>query len=211
MLVFAGIALTGCEKENITGSGTVLTEDRAVTGFTEVVTRGAANVYITQGVDFNVQVKDYNNLLPHFETKLNGKALEVGFTPNTNVKNSRAEVFITMPTLEAVKTEGSGNITTNGIFGLVNLFKASIVGSGNINIENASALQFKTYIAGSGDIKAFGMIASEAATQTDGSGDVELTATSKLDVRIAGSGSVYYKGTPTVSVNISGSGQVVPR
>ena len=211
MLAMAGMFLSSCEKERITGSGPITTEDRNITNFTGVSTKGAADVYITEGANFSVQVKDYGNLLPHFETKLNDGVLEIGFKPNTNVNNSRAEVFITMPTLQALTTEGSGNITTTGNFSTVNLFDASSLGSGNITIANGSAVKFTTSIKGSGNINAFGMIATEAETQTEGSGDVELTATTKLQVKIAGSGNVYYKGTPAVTVNISGSGQVVPR
>ncbi|RYF87744.1 MAG: DUF2807 domain-containing protein [Chitinophagaceae bacterium] len=211
ILAMAGMFLSSCEKEHVTGSGSVVTEDRNITNFTGVLTKGAANVIITQGASFKVQVKEYSNLLPYFETKLKGDILEIGFKPNTNVKNSRAEVFITMPTLHTVRTEGSGNIGITGNFTIVNLLEAATLGSGNITIENSSAAKFTSSIKGSGNIKAFGMTATEVVTQTEGSGDVEVTATSKLHVNIAGSGNVYYKGNPAVTVNISGSGQVVPR
>ncbi len=211
LLAYSVFVLTGCEKDRITGEGSVVTEERNVANFTGVHTRGSANVFITRGATFKVEVKDYGNLLPHFETKLNGSTLEVGFEKNTNVKNSRAEVFISMPVLRSLKTDGSGNIVATGIFPFTNLLEAQIAGSGNIDIESCTADRFNALIRGSGNINAFGLVAAEAYTQTEGSGNIELTATSKLNVRIAGSGNVYYKSTPVVTANINGSGQVIPR
>lgn len=202
--------LSGCEKDIVRGEGSVITQERAVSNFTGVRSMGSANVSITQGNSFKVEVREYDNLLPYFETKLNGAVLELGFKDNINVKNSKAEVFITMPALQLLKTEGSGNISTTGIFPPAGNFDAQVTGSGNINIGNAAANRFDGAIRGSGNIKAFGMIAAEAFTQIEGSGNIEITATSKLNVKISGSGNVYYKSTPLVTTSISGSGQVVP-
>lgn len=211
LLAYSVFVLTGCEKDRITGEGSIVTEERSVTNFTGVHARGSANIFISEGAAFKVEVKEYGNLLPYFETKLNGSTLEVGFQGDVNVKNSRAEVFITMPTLQSLKTDGSGNIVATGVFPVTDLFEAQIAGSGNIDIESCVASRFNALIRGSGNIKAFGLVAIEAYTQTEGSGNIELTATSKLNVKISGSGNVYYKSSPAVTVNINGSGQVIPR
>jgi len=211
LLAYSIFLLTGCNKERITGEGPLVTQERTVANFTGLRAMGSANVVITQGAAFKVQVKEYENLLPHFETKLNGSVLEVGFEEGIDVKNSKAEVFITMPALQSVKTAGSGNITAVGAFPLANTFDAEITGSGNINIEQCSAGRFNSFIRGSGNIAAFGLIGVEAFTQTEGSGNVEITATNKLNVKISGSGNVYYKSTPVITANINGSGQIIPR
>jgi hypothetical protein len=209
LLAYSLLILAGCKKERITGSGSVITQERPVSNFSGIRSLGAANVFIIQGNVFKVEVKDYENLLPYFETKLNGSILEVGFQSNTKAKNSQAEVFITMPALQSLKTEGSGNIVADGAFNPVNVFNAAIFGSGDISIAHSACNVFNSFIAGSGNIHAFGMQAAEAFTQTEGSGHVEITATSKLNVNIKGSGNVYYKSTPVVTVSIHGSGQVI--
>jgi hypothetical protein len=211
LIAYSVFILTGCEKDRITGGGIIASQQRPITNFTGVRAKGAANVVITQGTVFKVEVKEYENLLPYFETKLNGNILEVGFKNNTNVKNSIAEVFITMPSLQVLKTEGSGDITATGNFPPVNTFDAQVAGSGNINFASCVATRFDCFIRGSGDIKAFGLVATEAFVQTEGSGNIEITASNKLNVKIAGSGNVYYKSSPLVTANISGSGQVIPR
>lgn len=211
LLAYSVFVLTGCEKDRITGEGSIVTEERTVSNFTGVHARGSANVFITHGAAFKVEVKEYGNLLPYFETKLNGSNLEVGFKGDVNVKNSRAEVLITMPVIQSLQTNGSGNISTTGAFPLTNVLDAQIAGSGNISIESCNASRFNALIRGSGNINAFGIIAAEAFTQTEGSGNIEITAADKLNVKISGSGNVYYKGSPVVTVNINGSGQVIPR
>lgn len=205
------MALMSCEKERISGSGTITAENRTVSGFTGVRVEGDVKVFITQGNSFTVQVKDYSNLLPYFETELDGTVLELGFKDDTHVSNSRTEVSITLPVLQYLRIDGSGSIDVSGTFASVNQFDAVISGSGEIGIQNAAAATFKTDINGSGNIKAFGMIAGIAHTQTTGSGNTQLTATDKLNAKIVGSGNVYYKGTPLVQVDITGSGKVLPQ
>lgn len=211
LLAFSVFIFTGCEKDYVVGEGILATQQRPIGNFTGVRTKGSANVFITQGPIVTAKVKDYENLLPYFEMKLNGTILEVGFKENVNVKSDKTEVFITMPTLELLRTEGSGNIEAIGIFPLANTFDAQVAGSGNIFIEAASAARFNAAIKGSGNVSAFGLLATEAFTQTEGSGNIEITANNKLNVKISGSGNVYYKSTPVVTANINGSGQVLPR
>lgn len=211
LLAYSVFIFTSCEKEYVKGEGILATQQRPIGNFTGVRAKGSANVFITQGPVVTAKVKDYENLLPYFEMKLNGTVLEVGFKENVNIKSNKTEVFITMPTLDLLKTEGSGNITATGIYPAVANFKAQIAGSGNISIESCFANRFDGLIKGSGNVNAFGLPATEAYLQTEGSGNFETTASNKLNVKISGSGNVYYKLSPVVTANISGSGQVIPR
>ncbi len=210
-VVSAMLALASCSKERIKGNGSTSTETRNVTGFTAVSASGSTNVHIAQGASFKVEVKGYSNLLPYYETKLVNNTLELGYKPDVNVKNDNTEVFITMPALNGLHLAGSGNISTTGAFNGNSVFNAAIEGSGAIHFSSGTATDFFARIAGSGNIYALDMVALNADTETSGSGNTEITATTKLKVKIAGSGNVYYRGTPVITTNISGSGAVIPR
>lgn len=206
------VALVSCSKERLKGNGSVVTETRNVSGFTSVSASGSTNVFITQGAAFNVTVKGYGNLLPHYETRVVGNTLELGFESNVSVKNDNTEVFITMPSvLVGLSLAGSGNISTTGIFAAGTDFNAKVAGSGSIYFSAGTATNFKSTIDGSGNIYTLNMVADKADVTTTGSGNTEITANSQLKVRISGSGNVYYFGTPVITANITGSGAVLPR
>jgi hypothetical protein len=205
------LTVASCTKDRISGSGSTITEDRNVSNFTKVSTSGSTNIHITNGPNFKVQVKGYENLIPYMETKLSNNTLEIGYKNNVNIKNDNVEVFVTLPALESVNTSGSAAIDVKGTFTGSTGLTASLSGSGNIDIEAGTAPFFKSSISGSGNIRAFGLLAQRADVSISGSGSTEVSAVNNLKVTISGSGTVYYKGQPVVETSISGSGQVVHR
>lgn len=209
-LFSAGILMTSCSKEVIRGNGPVVTENRSLSNFTEVSVSGSTDVHITYGSSFKVEVKGHSNLLPHFESRLVNNTLYLGYEPGVNVHNDNTEVFITMPLIRSLATEGSGNINTTGQFDNTTEFKARVSGSGNIHFSQGNAQSFSAKIEGSGNIHAFGLQTADADINTTGSGNTEIKASNTLKVKITGSGSVYYRGTPTVTTDITGSGVVRP-
>ncbi len=209
--VCAMLTLASCTKERITGSGSVITETRNLAGFTAITAAGSANVHITQGASFKVEIKGYGNLLPYYETRLVNNTLQLGYKQNTNINNDNIEVYITMPALTGLSTEGSGNIQTTGVFNSNTNLDVSVKGSGNIRLSSGTAASFKSVISGSGNIYGLDMQVVNADTEINGSGNTEISASAQLKVKISGSGNVYYRGTPAISTNISGSGAVLPR
>lgn len=202
--------MASCKKEKIKGTGEIITEPRSVADFYNVSLSGSSDVFITQGNDFEVKVKGYENIVPELETKVQDGTLLIAFKPNTNVSNDNSEVHITMPNLNSVALSGSGNINAAGSFSGSGNFKATIDGSGNIVLESGDANNYRVDISGSGSVKSFGMISKQAAITIAGSGNVELTVTENLNSTINGSGNVYYKGNPPgVYSKITGSGQVI--
>jgi hypothetical protein len=209
--VCAMLSLAACNKERVTGNGSVTTETRNISGFTAVSASGSTPVHITQGAIFKLEIRGSGNLLPYYETKLVNNELQLGYEPGVNVKNDNTEVFITMPVLNGIRLAGSGSINTTGDFAGNTSFHASIEGSGNIHFSSGTTQQVFTRISGSGNIYAAGLVAINADTETTGSGNTELTASTTLKARIIGSGNVYYYGHPVITTNISGSGAVIPR
>ena len=208
--LLAALLLASCAKERLSGSGAVVTEDRAVANFTKVTTSGASNVYIEQGDAFSVQVKGYGNLLPHFETVVRNQTLEVGYKDVQSIKNDNIEVFVTMPALEGARINGSADIEATGDF-TSNRMDFFIAGSGNIAVESGTAQNLFTDISGSGNIRLFGVTANKAAVSMSGSGTTEVNAVAALKAIINGSGTVFYKGSPTIETSVSGSGKLVHR
>ena len=211
IVLTAILAFSSCTRERIRGQGSVISEIRNISGFTEISTEGSTNIHIMQGSSFKVELRGYSNLLPYYDTKLVNNTLQLGYRKDVNVKNDNTELYITMPAITGLSLAGSGNISTSGVFAGVPDFHARVTGSGNIEFSSGTATNFYSTIDGSGNIRALNLQADKAETNTTGSGDTEITANTQLKVRISGSGNVYYRGSPVISTNITGSGTVKPR
>ncbi|MBB1284494.1 DUF2807 domain-containing protein [Flavisolibacter sp. BT320] len=210
-LFLAGsLLLASCTKDRINGSGPVSTESRSVSNFTRVTVAGSSKVQIVQGEDFSVQVKGYTNLHPYFETIVSNNTLVTGYRQGSNISNDNIEVYITMPTLEGARIDGSGNMDVRGDF-TGNRMDIAINGSGKVDLEKGTTQSLNAIVNGSGNIRAFGLRANDADVLITGSGTTELAILSHLKAEITGSGNIYYKGTPTIESAVSGSGKLVHR
>ena len=201
ILISISSFLISCKKEK--------TEPRNVENFYNVSVSGSTNVFITYGSSFDVKVKAYENIISILETNVQNGTLLIGL--KKNVRNDNSEVYITMPALSSVITNGSGNIITKGSFLGMDYFTATTAGSGLINIEKGSAKNYKISIAGSGDVKSFGFVTEQATVTISGSGNAELSVAQKLKATLNGSGNAYYKGSPVVEATTTGSGKVIKK
>jgi hypothetical protein len=211
LFVTGALFLSSCVKEVIRGRGSIVTQERPVSGFTKVKITGSTDITIVQGSSFKVAVSDYENLVDDIETSVIGDELRVGYRKHTLVTRGNSKATITMPSLKGLRVDGSGNFAVNGPFTLTGLFSIEINGSGNVSIADATAEDADIHVSGSGDINAFGLQCNIAKVKIDGSGNTELTVNKQLDVRINGSGDVYYKGNASVNASINGSGKVIKR
>jgi Putative auto-transporter adhesin, head GIN domain len=225
----ASLVLPSCrfvEGKQIKGDGNMAKDQRTISGFTGVETHGSIDIVVIPG-DYKVTVESDRNILPYIVTEVVNNELIVHFKDDFHgYSYTSATVYITAPALNVFKTQGSGNITSNGKFngtakteitvggsGDIKLdlntpvIDAEISGSGNITLSGETK-DFSSEINGSGDIKAYDLKAEMVRTSVHGSGDTNVSASVKLDAEIFGSGDVHYKGAPQVSSSIHGSGAV---
>ncbi len=204
--------------------GDIITRTLTINGFTGIELELAADVQITQGNEFSVVAEGHEGIIDLLELEVQNDVWEIDLSENCN-GNYQLDIRITMPVINSLKIDGSGNIEgqnnfevetiTLGINGSGNIqldldatsILADIDGSGNMTLEGlANVLDLQ--IDGSGNFGNYDLIVDDAIIDIDGSGDVSLTANNSLNVDIAGSGDVNYKGNPTIDVTITGSGKV---
>ncbi len=194
-------------SQAITGSGNIVSESRALSGFTSVALEGSANVDVTIGTDESIRVSADDNILPLIETNVVGSRLVIGLKPNTVLTgNNNIRVEVTLKSLEGVTLKGSGDITVSGLSG--GDLEVSLPGSGNIMISG-SADGLNVSLDGSGNIRCQDLQVRSVVATLRGSGNITLNVQESLDARIPGSGSIRYAGNPaTVTQNVSGSGTI---
>jgi predicted small secreted protein len=211
VLLLVALILSGCGFQVVAGSGKVVSENRNVRGFTGVRLEGIGNVYLTQGEAESVRIEAEDNLIPYFDTSVQGSTLTIGIKkqymgvdlqPTQPVK-----FYVTLPKIAAVTLAGSGNIF-DGII-KTSAFKISLLGSGNISTDGLIATNVELSLGGSGNISLGTLSAEEVTANIAGSGNIQvdtLTA-NKVSSKTAGSGNITIGGKVTEqSAEILGSG-----
>jgi hypothetical protein len=189
-----------------TGSGVAATQARSLPLFTGVDLAGANNVMVRVGARQSVIVHADSNLLGRVTTQVSSSSLVIGNTPGTLSARSPMWVAVSVPSLDALTVEGSGNISVTGIH--TSSLTVRLPGSGTIHAAGATA-RLDVAIGGSGTALLSGLIAGDATASIDGSGSIVLTATHSLDASISGSGTILYTGNPTrVIKSVTGSGTI---
>lgn len=206
--------------------GPVVMRDLTVEPFTGVISEGAIDVEITQGPVQQVKAEGPAAALDLLSTQVKAGVWHVR-TTECFTSDVDLIVRITMPVLERVGVEGSGDVHCTGAFAgermevtvdgsgditapvSARTLKVSIQGSGDVTLSGTVG-EADLGIAGSGNVEGLDLSAGRADVEIKGSGDVSLTAVDALNARILGSGNVRYRGTPKVSSTITGSGAVTP-
>ena len=201
-------------------------ENRNLSSFTRVISRGSFEVRIIQGNTHEVEIEAESNLLQYIETRVSGNNLIIKTYRNRCLKNHRPILItITTPEIDRIELDGSGEITADNLIstemdislsgsGTIDLgitvedLYVGVSGSGNIFLDG-TADHTKMHISGSGDIKAEGLIQDDCIAHISGSGKMYIFVNDFLDASISGSGKIYYDGNPDVTSHISGSGKVI--
>lgn len=116
ILLLAILFLMGCAQVTITGSGNVVTQEEALTGFDKLDVSGSFNVDVMQGENFRVVVRVDDNLVEHLDIVKQGSTLKIGLKPNRiyNIRNATMEAEVTMPELVGLDLSGSSEANISG-------------------------------------------------------------------------------------------------
>lgn len=196
-------------KKTINGEGSLVKQPIDLDGFTAIGLGLQADVYLTQGDDYRVEIEAQQNIIDALEKEVENDQWNIGFGNNVRVRNyKKATIWITMPTLSGVAIGGSGNITGETPFKNMGDLKIAIGGSGDIKLAG-DAKDVKLNIAGSGTIKAEDLKVANVKINIAGSGKTYIHVDDgDMNVSIAGSGKVFYKGSARIKTSIAGSGSV---
>jgi hypothetical protein len=231
ILLLIAMLASGCGFQMVSGSGRIATETRNLSGFSSVTLAGIGNVYITQGPAESLRIQAEDNLIPYFDTSVQGGTLKIGIKAEymgvSLLPTRPVNFYVTLPKIEAITLAGSGNIFAGklqaGAFGISLLGSGNIAadalaathldmrlgGSGNISLGTVSASQVNANIAGSGDIHLDALTADKISSKTAGSGNITIGGkVAEQSADILGSGDYLAGGlkSATATVRVTGSG-----
>jgi hypothetical protein len=202
-LLLVGLCLTQLSLQ----ANDVKTETRNTGAFTSITSNCSADILLTQGATTLVKVEADEDVLAKVITQVDNGVLKVSIKGMIrNVKVLR--VHITVPVIEAIQLNGSGDLLGMSMINASNL-ELGIYGSGDMDLD-LNAAGVKATISGSGDMKLAG-IRSSLKLEVNGSGDF---LGKNLQVELAeisnhGSGDIRLSGTAlTTKIKSASSGDI---
>lgn len=220
----AALLLTSSCKRSLRGEGPLTSTPVKIEDFTSLTVDIPVNVKLVISDSLNCIIHAQKNIADAIQLKVRGNELTIESEYSLK-SNDPIELFISVPVMEEVQVNGSGDVTfINRVKG--EKIKFNVNGSGNINAKaeveevkgelngsgsltlTGAATKASYNINGSGDLNADDFSTDQTAIEINGSGDAELNVTSKLKADIRGSGNIKYKGQPHVVSEIIGSGNI---
>ncbi|MGA9379936.1 MAG: head GIN domain-containing protein [Phormidium sp.] len=208
------------------GSGNIIRQQRQVSNFNRVSSKGSFHITITQGNEQLLVIEAEDYILPYIQTEIINGELLIDFINHNcscNIQPTKQiKLSVTMKDVVALKTSGSSKIHSASIATAQLNIETS--GSSNVNINSLIAKTLVVVSKGSTAINLAGQIekqeielkgsseylASKLDSQTaildiSGSGTATILAGDILDITISGSGKVNYYGSPHLTQKTSGS------
>jgi hypothetical protein len=190
----------------VTGSGRIVTQQRAVGNFSRVELRGSTDIEVRLGAAPSLAVRADDNILQQITSRVENGTLILDTRGSFRTRTS-PRAFVTVPNLDSLASRGSGNADIAGIAN--RRIELQLQGSGNIKAIGRTE-EIRVALRGSGNIDTRQLSAGVADVSLTGSGNVYVVTNGVLNGRAVGSGNIYVEGQPSVrNVKESGSGKVI--
>ncbi len=149
----------------------------------------SANVYITIGQEQSIEVSSPENSSNGLNIEVKNNTIFIKSVSHFLIDwNKRTEVYITLPKIKTMVSNGSGGVFVYG--DIVDNISIKNQSSGSIFVDNINVEDVFVQNQGSGDIKISNLQTSgKAVFQNQGSGDIVLFGKSSFaDIQVSGSG-----------------------
>jgi len=181
---------------------------RDISGFSKIANKGSLDVYVTAGDDYKVRVVADADIIDKVLTERDGETLKIGLEKGNYYNIKRLEVYVSLPKLEALSLEGSGDVAITGVDN--DRFALRLQGNGDIDLEDAKIQNLELSLRGSGDIEVSGNC-TEMQAKLEGSGDIDANdfVCETVSGSLRGSGDLVLHATEKANLELRGSGDIV--
>ncbi|OQW47333.1 MAG: hypothetical protein A4S16_08865 [Proteobacteria bacterium SG_bin6] len=182
--------------------------DYPVDGFRAVELRGPQRVTVRVGGAFAVRASGTAAALADLDIRRDGDRLVIRRTRQGWLdKRDIAQVEVTLPAIERASVSGSGDMNVDRVN--TPRFAAAVAGSGDLRIGSLATRDAALSVSGSGDLWVSGR-ADAAQMSVTGSGDLhgdQLTLT-RAQASVTGSGDLRAQVHGNAQVSLIGSGDI---
>lgn len=194
-VIFTLNAATSCNFRNFadgmapSGESTNRTYQTGL--FHAVVNRTVADVEISRAEECALSIEAPTNYLKYIDVKVDGGVLYIIQKKNARFSEpDRIEVAVSMPRLDMVSADGTGDMEVNGAFES-DSFEVYSAGTGDVDVASMQVNELKISSNGTGDINFTGNVSDRLIATSNGTGDIELKGTCiSAEYSTAGTGDI---------------------
>lgn len=213
--------------KKIKGNGTVATETRTASSFTDIDVGTSIRVKLTQSNNHSIEVEAEENILPYVITDISGNELHIHFKKGVSIKaNKPIIVHVSMADLQEIDAGSASSVTTTSLFKGDDLevecgssaqvevefegnsVRADVGSAGRVELHgvvNSVDLE----VSSAGVIDASDLKAKNAKVEANSAGSMSVYASERLDADASSAASIRYKGNPKeVFTDSSSAGRV---
>ena len=191
----------------IQGNGNLKKEKRQLSRFNSVIVELSADTEIIQGQTPQVLIEAEENILPLISTEIKNHQLTIS-SHKGFVTQSGISVTVITPEVTNLEHLSSGDISLSNI----NQATLTILQNGSGNITAGGMVKtLRATLAGSGDLNLNSLKSTHTTAHLSGAGDINVHAETSLSATITGAGNITYYGSPmTIKEKIDGAGEIMP-
>lgn len=211
-LTLCFMVISGCTMNSLAGNkfntSGLITEQRALSGFSQVQLKGRADVAIREGKSFFVSISAPERLMPLLKATVKGDRLILtseGLPKSSLFRKNRVFFTVVMPKVTGISLHGAGDIDVDSV--ATDNLAIHVYGAGDIIVDRVKAQFLDVDLFGAGDvtIKSASVITGDVAI--GGAGDIELSGEVKqLKIDVAGVGDFDGDDLVVDSVTASAAG-----
>jgi hypothetical protein len=188
MITILVVLLAACTS--VTGSGNLVSRQFDLDGFSRIDARNGAQVEVTRGDEFSVDVEVDDNVASELNLSVSGETLRIRLDVDSQI-NVTFRIKVTMPELTGVTLDGGSSL------------RGELAGEDLAVNLNGGSQATVTGAAGRVTIDVNG--GSRALLGDLAAGDVELTANGGSRIEINASGRVSGQANGGASITVAGS------
>ena len=206
LVALVALFVSGCWWPGIRGNGHVVTDNRAVTEFSDVKADGAFEIEWHSGTP-SLSITTDDNLLQYIENRVEGRTLHLHSRDQLR-PTRRIKVLLTSPTLTGISFAGALRFNATQLSGPKFYLETS--GACRITLDG-NVDQLLADMSGATKLVAATLHTKIAEISSSGASKADVYATETLRVSISGAGKVTYFGHPkNVERHVSGAGSINP-
>lgn len=200
----AAVLLAAACREEVSGSGQGITEQRDVGSFTELRVHGAITAEVRIGQPQSVAISGDDNVVRVIRTEVRDGRLTIEPEKSYN-SDEPLRASIVVPELESVEASGASTVTLSGVN--AQEFRARASGASTVR-ASGSVERVEADASGASRIRFEDLTAREAEADASGASTVEVSASERVSGSASGASTVTYSGRPQVNVRTSGASSV---
>lgn len=205
-LATLGLAFLLPACDFVTGSGTLVTEQREVAAFTKVSVADAVSAVVSEGPT-SVRVTTDDNVVGFVDVAVQDGALVVGVRDSAVVSPSKGiEVRVYTPSLTALDASGAARVVAQAPAGAVDRFDVAASGASSVQLAGVQASTLTALGSGASDFTLSGAAGSlELALSGASTGCLSKLPSIAATVSLSGASSAQIAVSTSVSGDLSGA------